>query len=106
TDDSQRLLRRYHVRLSLGAGRFCRLEVALRNGVVGVQVLGARVVLVCQVEGIPGLEVIGPQLRVVGAGQIEQGLVLADNLAGLRYNAAHRPADLRDYRRGAEGVES
>ena len=75
------LLGGVQVCLRLVAVRFGLLQIALGDGVVLVQILGAGVVLVREAVGVRGLQIGVQQLRVVGAADLEHGLAGLDLLA-------------------------
>ena len=80
------------------------LQVLLCDGLVLVQILGARIGLLRQSVGILGLQVVGAQLRVIRAGHIQHGFALMHVLSRNDHDPADRPAHLRDDRGGVETV--
>ncbi len=90
--------------LRLDAVRFGLQQIAFGDGVVVVQILRAIVVLVCDAERITRFQVGGEQQRIVRAAHFQQRLALLHSLSRHRQQPAYRATDLRDHRRGLEGV--
>ena len=107
--DAEDLQRRFgcdQVALRLHLGGLRLLQIGLRDGAVLVELLRTRRNLLRQLVRTLGLQVVGAELRIVGAGDVEHGLAALYGLARNNGDAADRPADLRDDRRGMEGVVS
>ena len=92
------------LRLHLGGLRL--LQIGLRDGAVLVEFLRTRRDSLRQLVGALGLQEIGAELRIVGAGDIEHGLATLHGFARNNGDAADWPADLRDDRRGVKRVVS
>ena len=102
SQDLHALLGGVAIRLRLRPVGLRLLQIALGNGVVIVQIFGARVVFVGKAERVVGFQIGVQQLRIVGAGHLQHGLALVHMLARHDQNAGHRAAHLGDHRRGFE----
>ena len=100
------LVGRIQIGLSLVAVRLGLLKVALGDGVVLIEILRTRIVLVRETRGIGRLQICVQQLRIIRTAHFQHWLARFDPLSGYGENAAHGPTNLSDHRRRREGIVS